>query len=191
MRNDSQSAAAPPSIIGTVRTLYSNLVRPHPRRWPTPPKTITDTDDREIHLRPYVDADHDSLRSMYDAFSHADRAQGAPPLGENAIRTWLDTVLAGVSVVATHRDAVVGHVMFVPDGTEQHELAIFVHPDYQRAGIGRELLRTGLGYAASTEVSKVWLSVEARKRRLEKLYCDVGFTLDNPLGPTHRLSQHL
>lgn len=198
MADDAPATPAPvepPSIIGAVRDLYANLVRPSPTPGPTPrptpPRTITDDAGREIRLCAFEPGAFDALVDMYIDFDPADRAQGTPPRGEDAIRDWLDDVLDGCSVLARHEDSIVGHVVFVPDGTDRHELAIFVHYDYQRAGIGTALLRTGLGYAATQGVTKVWLTVEARKRRLEKLYCDVGFTLDNPLGPTHRLSQYL
>lgn len=183
-------AAEPPSLLGTVRDLYATYVHPTPVVRPTPPHQITDDAGRDVQLAAF-DGDVDGLVAMYDAFGYADRAQGTPPIDEPAIRDWLDTVLAGPSVVARHGTKPVGHVMFVPDGVGRHELAIFVHPDYQRASIGTALLETGLGYAASCGLTKVWLTVEARNRGVEKLYSDVGFTLDNPLGPTHRLSQYL
>lgn len=185
------ATAEPPSIMGTVRDLYANLIRPHPTPRPTPPRTITDDAGREIRLCAATADSLDALVDMYTDFDPGDRAQGTPPLGEDAIREWLHDVREGFSVIARSEDRVVGQIMFVPDGVGRHELAIFVHPDYQRAGIGTALLQTGLGYAAIQGATKVWLTVEARKRRLEKLYCDVGFTLDNPLGPTHRLSQYL
>jgi GNAT superfamily N-acetyltransferase len=185
------ATAQPPSLVATVTRLYEHLIGPRPRVRPTPPRRITDAEDREIHLTRAADHPVDALAAMYGAFGYEDRAQGTPPAGEAAIRDWLDTVLDGPGVVATHDGAVVGHVMFVPDGVGRHELAIFVHPDYQRAGIGRALLETGLAHAASRGLSKVWLTVEARNRGVEKLYCDVGFTVDDPLGPTHRLSLYL
>lgn len=190
MTEPTHATAEPPSLLGTVRDLYATYVQPTPVVRTTPPRQFRDDDGRDIRLVAF-DGDVDGLVAMYDAFGYADRAQGTPPMGEPAIRDWLDTVLAGPSVVARHEGVTVGHVMFVPDGVGRHELAIFVHPDYQRAGIGTALLETGLGYAASRGLTKVWLTVEARKRGVEKLYCDAGFTLDNPLGPTHRLSQYL
>lgn len=64
---------------------------------------------------------------MYDDFDPTQRAQGTPPLGADVIRDWLADITAGVNVVALLEDRVVGHVMVVPDGTDRHELAIFVH----------------------------------------------------------------
>jgi len=56
-----------------------------------------------------------------------------------------------------------------------HELAIFVLQTYQRAGIGRELLETLLGYGATQGVERVWLTVERWNSAAMGLYRDVGF----------------
>ncbi|GAA0197293.1 GNAT family N-acetyltransferase [Haladaptatus pallidirubidus] len=156
-----------------------------------PPHSVTDATDQEIWLHPYDDAAFESLIAMYTTFDPSQRAQGTPPFGEPAIREWLETILNGISVVAWHGDDVIGHVMFVPDGVGRHELAIFVHQDYQRAGIGFELLQTGLGYAKKQDVTEVWLTVESRKIGVQKLYNAVGFTVDNPVGQTRRMSRYL
>jgi|GEM_PF-621598 len=199
MSNHSTATPPEPSVLGTVHTLYENLTRPHPSAKPRPPWAIVDAEGREIRYRVYEERHYDSLVAMYDAFGLGDRAQGVPPVGEDRIRSWLDAVLDGESVVAHHGDQVVGHVLFVPDNGGDHELAIYVHPDYQRAGIGRALLRTGLGHASTRGVDRVWLCVEAHRRGVEQLYRDVGFTLDDPIGTTfhdapgstHELSQTL
>lgn len=177
--------------FGTIRNLYSRFTRPQVTDFPSPPRSFTDADDRDIQLRAYEDDAFESLVTMYATFDPSQRAQGTPPLGEPAIRDWLEFVLDGFSVVARHDDSVVGHITFVPDGVGHHELAIFVHQDYQRAGIGSELLRTGLRYANQQGVTKVWLTVESWKGSIQKLYWDVGFTTDNPLGPTRRMSRYL
>ncbi len=156
-----------------------------------PPVTFTDGDGRTVIVRPYQEADFDQLAEMYDDFDPAQRAQGTPPLGAEAVRDWLADVLQGVNVVALVGDRVVGHVMFVPDGTDRHELAIFVHQDYQEAGIGTTLLAVGMGHANSCGVTYVWLSVEAWKRDAQRLYRRAGFSVVNPMGTAHRMSRYL
>ncbi|GGL52599.1 GNAT family N-acetyltransferase [Halocalculus aciditolerans] len=158
--------------------------------FPTPPRTVEDAHGRPIHYRAFTDADVDALAAMYDDFDPAMRAQGTPPVGEAAVRDWLDHVTTGPGVVARHDDRVVGHVAFVPDD-DTHELAIFVHQDYQRARVGTELIRTGLGHARSQAVTRVWLSVESWKRGAQKLYRRHGFTTDDPVGATYRMSRRL
>ncbi len=179
-----------PRVRGFARRLVSRL-RPQRIALTPPPLTFTDGEGREVHVRPYEDRDFEGLVAMYDDFDPAQRAQGTPPLAEDAIRNWLENVRDGPNVVARADGDVVGHVMFVPDDTDRHELAIFVHQDYQRAGIGTNLLAVGLDHARSEGVEYVWLSVEAWKRDAQRLYQRAGFSTVNPMGAAHRMSRYL
>ncbi len=111
--------------------------------FPQPPRTITDRKDRPIDVIPADDADTESLVEMYLDFDPADRAQGIPPVKEEAIREWLETILDGdcVNVVAKHDDTVAGHATLVPDNEDEHELAIFVLQAYQALVSGRRWSR--------------------------------------------------
>ncbi|WP_458206799.1 N-acetyltransferase family protein [Haladaptatus sp. NG-SE-30] len=143
--------------------------------FPEPPLSFTDREDREIEIRPYEDDDEEPLVSMYVDFDPADRAQGIPPATEPRVRDWVDTLTEGLNVVAWHGDHVAGHATLVPDGNDSSELAIFVHQDYQRAGIGSHLIRTLLGYGREEGIEKVWLTVERWNRAAVNLYRNVGF----------------
>ncbi|MFB6219252.1 MAG: GNAT family N-acetyltransferase [Halobacteriaceae archaeon] len=157
--------------------------------FPTPPRDIEDGEGRDIALRVADDGDLDDLVAMYDVFDPADRAQGLPPVGESAIRTWVAGLLGagaddggparareGLNVAAWHADRVVGHATLVPDD-DGHELAIFVHQEYQGAGIGTELLDTLLGYGAEQGVERVWLTVERWNRAAVAVYEKAGFEI--------------
>ena len=81
--------------------------------FPEPPLSFTDGEDRKIRVEPSGVDDFDALVEMYDDFDPADRAQGIPPVNEDAIREWLDTLLAegSLNVVAVHGDRVIGHAI--------------------------------------------------------------------------------
>ncbi|WP_435334709.1 GNAT family N-acetyltransferase [Haloarchaeobius sp. TZWWS8] len=150
--------------------------------FPTPPRSFQDRDGRDIDLVAADESDIDDVTEMYVAFDPADRAQGIPPTGEDRVRDWLDVILGdGVNLCARHDDHVAGHATLVPDtstfDTDEvaYELAIFVLQDYQRAGIGRELLTTLLGYGKAEGVERVWLTVERWNTAAVSLYRDVGF----------------
>lgn len=154
---------------------------PHPRRLPTPPLWITDGEGRIIGIHehgagPRADV-VDALVDLYTRFGPDDRAQGLPPRGEDAIRTWLDSVRAGIHLVARDGAVGVGHAMLVPDTEGLYELAIFVRPDYQGAGIGSMLLPSLLGYGRTQDVEAVWLTVEPWNRPAIRLYLDYGFVI--------------
>ncbi|MFB6360483.1 MAG: GNAT family N-acetyltransferase [Halobacteriales archaeon] len=165
-----------------------------PRRYPEepvgpfepPPRAITDGEGRRIDLRrfgagPVEDSDRAALARMYDRFDPADRAQGIPPSNAPAVRDWLDTLLDddGVNVLAWDGETVAGHAVLVPDRDEGYELAIFVHQDYQGAGIGTALVEALLGVGAADGVDRVWLTVERWNRAAVSLYKGVGFETTN------------
>ena len=146
--------------------------------FPPPPTTFTDREDREIEIRPYEGSEevHEALVAMYDDFDPADRAQGIPPGGEKRIREWLEAILEAdcYNVVAWCGEEAAGHATLVPDG-DAYELAIFVHQEYQRAGIGTHLIRGLLGHGQANGVGKVWLTVERWNRAAVSLYKKIGF----------------
>lgn len=147
--------------------------------FPTPPREITDAEGRTIEIR--QPSDRESLVGMYQDFDPADRAQGIPPVGEAAIREWLEQILTptAVNVIGCHEDRTVGHVLLL--GESEYELAIFVLQEYQGAGIGTELLETTLGAAADVGIEYVWLSVERWNHAAKHLYRSVGFeSIDEP-----------
>jgi ribosomal protein S18 acetylase RimI-like enzyme len=114
---------------------------------------------------------------MYLDFDPADRAQGIPPVEEDAIVEWVETILDEdcLNVVARHDGAVVGHATLVPDQHGHNELAIFVHQDFQGAGIGTDLLESLLGLGQERGVEEVWLTVERWNEPAIALYKKVGF----------------
>jgi ribosomal protein S18 acetylase RimI-like enzyme len=158
---------------------------------PSGPATFRDDQGRDIRFRPYEPTAPDALVGMYADFDPSQRAQGIPPVRTPEIESWLDDVLAGPSMLAWHGDRVVGHVLFVPDGSGGHELAIFVHQAYQGAGIGSRLIRAGLDHAEDRGVTLVWLLVGYGNHRARALYESAGFSVDDPTGSDLRLSRRL
>ncbi|WP_158055412.1 GNAT family N-acetyltransferase [Halorussus halophilus] len=143
--------------------------------FPEPPFTFADKEGREIEIRPYERDEFEAVVEMYVDFDSADRAQGIPPATEERVRDWLDGLLDGLNVVAWDGDRAVGHATLVPDSEDASELAIFVHQDYQRAGIGSKLIRGLLGHGRANDVEKVWLTVERWNHAAVGLYESVGF----------------
>ena len=178
------------SVGGFVRTVYDRL-RPDRIEPQPPPRSVADDRGREIRLRRFESDDFAALSAMYERLDPASRAQGVPPETPEAVRGWLSGILEGPNVLACHGDRIVGHVSLVPDGTDRHELAIFVGDDYQRAGIGTALLGAGLGQAERVGIEYVWLSVEKSDRGLHRFYSRAGFSVVNPMGMTHRMSRYL
>ncbi|MFP4590910.1 MAG: N-acetyltransferase family protein [Halobacteriales archaeon] len=144
--------------------------------FPEPPADVDDGAGRSIRLELATEADVDALVAMYRDFDPAQRAQGVPPGDPDRVEPWVRTVLGdGHHVVARHGDRIVGHAMLVPDADGSYELAIFVHQDYQGAGVGGALIHHLLGAGAAAGVRRVWLTVERWNAPAIRLYRSVGF----------------
>lgn len=145
--------------------------------FPRPPTTFRDGVGREITIRVADEDDVDPLVEMYAAFPPEDRAQGIPPVGEDAIRDWLSGLLDSecLDVVAVHGDDPVGHAVLVPDADGIYEFAVFVLHSYQGAGIGTELIERLLGHGQAEGVECVWLTVERWNEPAIALYEKAGF----------------
>ncbi|MGB9965533.1 N-acetyltransferase family protein [Halobacterium hubeiense] len=144
--------------------------------FPVPPVEFRDDEGRDVSVRAAGPGDFDALAAMYDDFGAESRAQRIPPVDERRRRDWLETLLAdGWDVLAAHDGTPVGHASLVPIDDASAELAIFVAPGYQLAGIGSRLLRTLLGHGSTRGVERVWLTVDRTNRVALNLYRSVGF----------------
>lgn len=138
--------------------------------------TFTDREGRTIAVRPYRSG-LASLVEMYDHFDDESRAQGLPPREESRCREWLlDLLDEGLNVVAWHGEEAVGHAVLMPHD-DTAELAIFVRPAYQAAGIGTRLIRCLLGHGRQHGVAHVWLTVSRTNRIAMNLYRSAGFEI--------------
>ncbi len=160
------------------------------------PLGFQDRQGRQVEVREYRPEDRPGLLAMYRSFDPAQRAQGVPPVHPVRLAEWVDLLTGeGVNVLARHRGRVAGHAVLVPDGRGGYELAIFVHQDYQGAGIGARLLEALLELGRARGVRRVWLTVEPWNARAVALYRRAGFrcTAADPweevwelwLGPRH------
>ncbi|RKD95313.1 GNAT family N-acetyltransferase [Halopiger aswanensis] len=143
---------------------------------PRPPKTFTDREERRISIHEY-DGELGPLQEMYAHFGDDSRTQGLPPRSEDRTVEWLSELLEeGLNVVARHEGDVVGHAVLIPyDSTS--ELAIFVRPAYQSAGIGTHLIGCLLGHGQANGLTHVWLTVARTNRIAMNLYRSAGFEI--------------
>lgn len=142
--------------------------------FPRPPKTFSDHDGRTVTIDAY-DGNIDPLVEMYVDFGPESRSQGVPPRTEAEISDWLSGLLeSGLNVAVWHDGQPVGHAVLVPY-EDTSELAIFVHPAYQHAGIGSQLISVLLGNGQENDLDTVWLSVSRSNHVARRLYEAVGF----------------
>lgn len=123
----------------------------------------------------------DALLEMYDAFDDGSQTLGLPPTTPEATRRWLTSLTEqGWNLLAWDGEAVVGHIGLVPgEGEEmENELIVFVHPEYQGRGLGTELMRQAIAYAAAGRIEALRLSVSQANRGAIHVYQNVEFEID-------------
>jgi len=147
-------------------------------RFPRVPLSFADEEDRSIRIEAY-DGTPEPLVRMYEQFDRESQSQGVPPRTRSQIDEWVRHLLSeGLNIVAYHDERPVGHAVLLPyDDTS--ELAIFVHPAYQSAGIGTRLIRGLLGQGQSHGIDHVWLTVSRDNRIAMRLYRSAGFEIRN------------
>jgi diamine N-acetyltransferase len=140
-------------------------------------RRFRDRNGRTVEVDEWRAEDWNNLLAMYSSFDPAQRAQGLPPLSEQRQAIWVERLLdRGPNVVARAGGRIVGHAALVAyDGAASYELVLFVHQDYQGAGIGGALADAILRLARRRGAERVWLTVHPQNERALALYRRMGF----------------
>lgn len=127
-------------------------------------------------VRPVEPGDRTPLLELYREFAPGQRAQGLPPLADDRLEAWVDSLLEeGCNVVAERDGRVVGHALYTPTDAAEPELAVFVHQDVQRRGLGTELCRHVVANAAAGARDGLVLEVSRSNRTAIGIYERLGF----------------
>jgi GNAT superfamily N-acetyltransferase len=133
--------------------------------------------DADIRIQTVGLPQRDLVTEMYDQFEPLGGALGLPPLRAEARREWIALALRQDLNVAAFSPAgeMVGHCFLVPDGSGSAELALFVHQQLRRRGIGTALLKAALSWAAAAGVRRVWSLTSSDNRPALRLQLKCGF----------------
>jgi ribosomal protein S18 acetylase RimI-like enzyme len=139
------------------------------------PLNLTDRSGRPFEVRRFLPEDRSALHAMYADFEPKRGAQGLPPRLEG-ISGWLDLVLArGEHLLVCAAGEVRGHLMLLPMGGGQVELANFLHQAIRGRGVGTAINRIALDVARQSGHSAVWLCVEPTNIAAVRSYEKAGF----------------
>ncbi|WP_324664384.1 GNAT family N-acetyltransferase [Haloarcula sediminis] len=139
---------------------------------------FTDRESATRIVRPHQHIDMDSLVEMYLDLDPGDRTMGLPPATEDGLRQWLGRFTDdGWSLVAKADDTVVGHTGVTPEDAAAPHLVVFVADAAQSRGIGSELIRQLVAYAADRGHEALTLTVEARNDAAVTVYGNIGFDI--------------
>jgi len=132
-----------------------------------------------IQVRPIGPPQRDLLIAMYDRFEPLGAALGLPPCTPDARHHWIENVVSQIVTVAAFSPdgQVVGHCFLAADQPESAEIAVFVRQDFRRRGVGSELVKRALDFAAAKGVGHVWALTATENRAALQLLTTSGFRL--------------
>ncbi|MFC4541267.1 GNAT family N-acetyltransferase [Halosolutus amylolyticus] len=141
---------------------------------------FVDKHGEPILVEPFEPPRFDALASMYVDYPEPHRSMGVPPVGRERIASWLERLVErGFNVVAVHDGSVVGHAAYSPCSSVEPQFVVFVDPAYHDRGIGTELCRHVIAYAADAGHEALVLDVDATNERAVHVYRRMGFeTID-------------
>ena len=143
----------------------------------------------EILVREYTFEDFGALVEMYKDFEPKRIAQGLPPPDTPRIAHWLDRLQhKSRAIVALDGRRIIGHVILCPISTIAVEYTIFVHQDYRCRGLGEEMTRLALDFAAKMGFTDVLLCTEVTNHPAMSLYRKLGFRITSVDGDECEMS---
>lgn len=153
-------------------------------------------------VEPVTEATIDGIVEMYRDYPDEHRSMGLPPAVPRLLTDWVEMLHEnGVSFVARDGDRVVGHAAYTPESAAVPGFVVFVDPDVHDRGIGSELCRQIIAYAADAGHDALKLDVDADNERAVHVYKRMGFrvigrnggdlemrlSFDEPIAETVRL----
>ena len=112
----------------------------------------------QISVRRLSEEDRPLLEQMYDTFTPLGEALGLPPRDAARRSAWLDHLWTGINVVAVIEGRVAGHLALMPSG-QAAEMALFVHQDFRRQGVGAALFPAAAEEARARGLRHLWVLV--------------------------------
>ena len=133
----------------------------------------------DIQIQAIGPPQRDLLIAMYDRFDPLGAALGLPPHTAEARDRWVGSALAQIVNGGAFSPAgeVVGHCFLAADKSASAEMAVFVHQEYRRKGIGAGLLKKALEWGWAAALRHVWAVTASDNRAALGLLLSSGFRL--------------
>jgi len=147
----------------------------------------------EIRIRPIGPPHRELLAGMYDRFDPLGAALGLPPFKPAARERWVERALEQPVNVAAFSlfGELAAHCLMVADGPGSAELAIFVHQDFRRQGVGTALLKAALELAAEEGIRRAWAMTSPANRPALRLLANSGMRLTKSTSYEAEFEIHL
>ena len=125
-----------------------------------------------IELRRATPADRAGLAAMYWSFEPKAAAFGLPPRANP--ERWLDSLTGYPNFIVLAEGQIVGHAVLCPEGSSA-EVAVFVHQDFRRRGLGKRLLGELIKEAQRLHLRRLWEVTESANVQMLRLARSLGF----------------
>lgn len=144
-----------------------------------PENRVALKDGRAVKLETYRPEDKEALISMYASLSPEAIKWGLPPYDRARIERWTSNPTNTINLIARLEKTVVGHLQMYPLPFSRRkgvaELFIYVHQDFQNAGLGTMMMKKAIELAKERGLHRLGLTVVAENHRAIKVYEKVGF----------------
>ena len=104
--------------------------------------------DSQYHIRGLRVSDLPAIEAMYSTFEPLGFAKGLPPTPGEKTSRWLNYLLDhSTSLVAECAGGFTGHAIVAESDEEAAEVAVFVHQEHRRRGLGQALTAAAVEHA--------------------------------------------
>jgi RimJ/RimL family protein N-acetyltransferase len=127
----------------------------------------------------YRPSDKQGLVSMYEDLSKESLRWSMPPYNRERIERMTSDLENRIIVLGFDGERVVGHLQISLATNARFrgtgELFIYLHQDFQNAGLGAAFMTEGIAQAKARRMHRVELTVVAENHRAIRLYEKIGF----------------
>jgi len=151
--------------------------------------TVKTKDGRTVTLRFLVCEDKKGILEFFASMSTKALEWANPPYTDEVVDRWISNLENMMALVAVHDKRIVGLAM-ISKGTRDRrkgvgDLAMYLHQDFQNAGLGAAMLSCLLNLAEKEGLHRIGLHVIADNKIAIHLYEKFGFTREGILKESY------
>jgi RimJ/RimL family protein N-acetyltransferase len=146
-------------------------------------------DDRTVALRFLVWEDKKGIVEFFASMSTEALEWGNPPYTDEVVDRWISNLENMIALVAVYDKLIVGYGMIGKGARERRrgvgDLAMYLHQDFQNAGLGTAMLSLLLNLAKKEGLHRIGLHVIADNKIAIHLYEKFGFRREGALKESY------
>ena len=146
-------------------------------------------DGRAVTLRFLVCEDKQGIVEFFASMSAKALEWAMPPYADEVVDRWISNIENMIALVAIYDKRIVGYAM-ISKGTRERrrgvgDLAMYLHQDFQNAGLGTAMLSRLLNLAEKEGLHRIGVHVVADNKIAIHLYEKFGFRREGILKESY------